>query len=1598
VTDRTVTARLRLDATGWTAGSNQATTATNRMAQAARAATTQAQRDAQRTAAAVAGTFSNMARTGEGALRGLDAAATRSSQALARNAAAMTRQTAAAAAAAARATTTAGTTATRATRGVTTAANAIPATFRAGAAAATTALGRIDVAAAGSRAQVARTLLAQRQALTAGVATVTQASNGIATVTASGIAGTQRLSLATRLTLAQAAAASQAAAAAASGTVTRMTTVARLQAAGATNAAAAAAAAAARADANSAALTASAFGRAGRAALTMGGNVTRAAGNAEKSLRATRTASLALVAAFALAVYADSKFETAMSGVKAATQAGAKELNSLRQAAIAAGASTQYSATQAADAETELAKAGVSTADILGGALKGTLNLAAAGQMDVADSAVVAAKAMNSFGLTGKDMAHIADVIAAAAGKSATDVHGMSLAFAQSSLLAHQTGLSLEQTAGSLALFAQNGLVGSDAGTSLKTMLMRLTPQSDQARGMMDKLGFSAYDANGRFVGLAAVADRMQKSFGGLTPEARNAALGVIFGADAIRAATIVTQAGAKGIDTWTRAANDQGYAARYAATQTDNLQGDLRRLKSALETALIQSGTAANGVLRQMAGSLTGVVRWYSSLNPTLQKSITLMAGVGGVVGVIAAGLLLMLPRIMTVRRELVSLGLTAERTRGMMLGLGRLTVVVGALTAMSYASQKISDAMGKAGPNVDKLTNSLVDLANTGRATGEVADVLGKDLDGFGDSVHRIAHAGGLQKVSDTLGHLPIIGTGDSGSLKKAKQQLDAVDQALSDLVSNGNAKLADDAFKKLAKSANDNGTSTKKLMTLLPQYSNSLTQADTQQKLAADSSKKLGDTSEQTADALQDDRTEAEKLKEALDALNGINIDSAQSAIQFRQSLADLKTAVHDNGHSLDITTDKGRKVKQAFLDAAKSALDNADAIATQTQNQQAGDQALAASIDVIRRQMLAMGFQKKTVDSLLASYLKLPAGVSTTVGVNDKATAELESIQHKLAGTKGKSITVKALTSGAEQALADLGFKVTHMKNGTVRISAPTSQAKAALKSLKDYLATIQSKTVTVTTNLVTKGRNVGGGRLGPGGGYADGGVVHAANGLFVPGYAPRRDTVPAMLSPGEGVLVPETVRALGGAKAIAMLNRWGRYGTGMHFADGGTVGGVQHFAGGGFTYTPGSPVGTLTGPDNATERYTGSVQRLADAWAKLNAALADQTKKTQAVKDAEKNLNAVRGGHHTAKQLADAERKLRDARSASAKAASTVKSDRNAVYAADAYLGLAKGAKAPTSFNLTAYAKQLSLAAAANSRWESNLAKIGKKAGADVEDTLRGMGKDGEDLVAALAKASGKTFNDIVANLKKLAPTAKATLADYTNQIKAATTTSKTFQDNLLKLAAMGYGDLAAQLAAQGDDAAAQVAADAVKSPSGAASANAAAKANASTLSSEDLTNAVTLLGVLRNHPGAGISDVLAAGMDWGTVRALAPKIAAQIKAVSGSGTFVSQMLGQGVAMARGGILTQPTTVLAAEAGSVESWIPWNGTARSQALLARTAAAMGYHLVPGGRFGVSAPSRAGDTHIDRSQTVVLQGADRSLGEQRADLLRHMAVVA
>lgn len=288
-----------------------------------------------------------------------------------------------------------------------------------------------------------------------------------------------------------------------------------------------------------------------------------------------------------------SDFTAQLSQIKAVTGLDAEAMDAVKEKALELGADTQFSSTEAAQGMTELLKAGVSVKDVLGDASQAALDLAAAGQLSLPEAAEIMSTAMNAFHID--DATHAADVLVGAANASATGVQELKYSLSAVSAVAAGVGMSFDDTNTALAVFANNGLKGSDAGTSLKTMLMNLSPQTKQATEEMQRLGLLTdegtskfFDQEGHLRSLSDIAGLLQDHLSGLTDEEKMNALSTMFGSDAIRGGMIMLREGAKGVKDMNAAMKDIT-AHEAAKVAMDNLRGSLLRLKSAWENVTIK-------------------------------------------------------------------------------------------------------------------------------------------------------------------------------------------------------------------------------------------------------------------------------------------------------------------------------------------------------------------------------------------------------------------------------------------------------------------------------------------------------------------------------------------------------------------------------------------------------------------------------------------------------------------------------------------------------------------------------------------------------------------------------------------------------------------------------------------------------------------------------------------------------------------------------------------------------------------------------------------------------------------------------------------------
>lgn len=373
------------------------------------------------------------------------------------------------------------------------------------------------------------------------------------------------------------------------------------------------------------------------------------------------------------------------------------------------------SAADAAQAMTELAKGNLSAQQAMQAA-KGTLQLAAAAQIDGAQAATIQADALNAFGIKATQAGHVADVLANASNAATGEISDFAQGMQASATVAHQFGISLDSTVTALALLANAGIKGSDAGTSLKTTLIALAHPSAQAAGALKKLGVNAFDAHGQFVGLEKLSGQLADAQGRLTTETFNAAAATAFGTDGIRTAAVLATAGARGFDKMGAAIGRQGGAAEVAAAKTKGLGGAIAGFQSQIETVKID-------VFTKEAPNLEKFIRALSARLPAAAE-----AGLHG------------LDRLTSfVEGEVPKARKLVEE-----FGPAVETWVSGKLELAGHAAEDV------AGPALRGLGNILRGLAPQAQSAGQAIDF---GLRAGIDAAAKVAHQ--FEQDSTSLGH---------------------------------------------------------------------------------------------------------------------------------------------------------------------------------------------------------------------------------------------------------------------------------------------------------------------------------------------------------------------------------------------------------------------------------------------------------------------------------------------------------------------------------------------------------------------------------------------------------------------------------------------------------------------------------------------------------------------------------------------------------------------------------------------------------------------------------------------------------------------------
>ncbi|HMQ36290.1 MAG TPA: phage tail tape measure protein [Micropruina sp.] len=950
-----------------------------------------------------------------------------------------------------------------------------------------------------------------------------------------------------------------------------------------------------------------AHAKAQRASTTMGQLAQSVTNNADvwNGLGSALTrAGLALGVVVVAAGVKMSQFESAMSQVKATGADAKANLDGLRETALRLGADTAFSATEAAEGITNLLKAGMQAQDVIGGGLAGTLNLAAAGELAVADAAEIAATALTVFGLKGGDMAHVADLLAAGAGKAQGEVSDLAVALKYIGPVAAGMGISIEETVGALSAFASQGILADQAGTSLRGVLMSMTSPSGAARKEMDRLGISLYDGQGKFRGLSNVAGQLAKAYTGVSDQAKDASLGIIFGNAQVTAARVLFKSGAEGIEEWTRQVNEAGYAARAAATMMDNLGGDVERLGGAIDTALIKGGGGLNQWARGIVQDATGVVDAIGSIPAPILEAGTRIAGIGAISALAAGGIIKLGVAGVEAAQSWKTLKADSPKVAAGITKVGKAAAIAGgalaAIEIVGIFGALQQDAIDKTHGSLADMAEAIANVAASSSGLAKLDAQMAKVQTKFffwetgasqakdmGDAIKQVSDntqgfLGGMSAFGGFVANLVQTKT----PLQEMQAQLAKVDESL---VQIGGAQAAV-TFDRIADAAGKQGVALSEVQKMFPEYESSLketavalgvTNLKTEDyanwmrgkipsAIAAASAAHpdlVGKLSDVQQAALGGAQSLEDYVKELFNTANAALAVSG-SQVGFERTMENTTTSVKkliaeakkagDLKNLTNIGTEEGRKGIEILNGLATAAVGYTSKLITAEAPQEEIRLAMARARAEFVASAKAMGYTATEAGKLADARGLVPKNINlkTTDEGTAQAKARTDALRDSIKGLP-KSTQTKVMSEFQKGGIDDAYAALRKIDKKKAEAFIKSILDRDGINDWNSYKP--KSKTAYVDTVYRTKS-----------------GQQYRASGgsVFGPG-SETSDSIPAMLSNNEHVWSALEVRGAGGHGAMERLRAMAREGRMPAFRDGGPVvwsalagGDVQYFAKGG----------------------------------------------------------------------------------------------------------------------------------------------------------------------------------------------------------------------------------------------------------------------------------------------------------------------------------------------------------------------------------------------------------------------------------------------
>lgn len=439
-------------------------------------------------------------------------------------------------------------------------------------------------------------------------------------------------------------------------------------------------------------------------------------------------------------------FEGQIAKLGAISQASAEDLSQMEEEAKRLGATTQYTASQVAEAMNFLAMAGYDANQILG-ATEGVLQLATVGMMDLGEASDIASNVLSGFGLEAEETTRVVDVMSKTITTSNTNIQELGGAMSKVAPVAASMGMSIEETAAILGVYADAGIKAELAGTQLKMSLIQLGTD-DKAAAQLEDLGIKAFDAKGNFKGMVNILTELKPALAKMTQEARIAAMVEIFGKRNIASANVAIDMLDSVKEKYKQNAESAGTAAEIAEKFMDTLGGAYKELNSALEAVILGFADELIPVMRE---ALSGATDWLRSLTAEdIQGAAKSIATVAESIGAVIDGIRLLndmaIPDFLTDDKEDYGF------SDALMDGLKDMNIHVRALKGAFEEVFEMEDKLLDATAQYEDLSEQLKTVGESSKDLDSLTKAIEAQIIANGKNIQKWAvHERSTQKAKD-------------------------------------------------------------------------------------------------------------------------------------------------------------------------------------------------------------------------------------------------------------------------------------------------------------------------------------------------------------------------------------------------------------------------------------------------------------------------------------------------------------------------------------------------------------------------------------------------------------------------------------------------------------------------------------------------------------------------------------------------------------------------------------------------------------------------------------------------------------------------------